>query len=155
MIEVEVHGSVYRVENVVFDMNGTLSVDGVIPEDVREMLVELARRVRVYIVTSDTFGTAEKLDIPGVEVVVLDPKGSASVQKKEWIERLGPERTVAVGNGYNDHLMLERACLGIGVCWREGASLAALEMADVVVFSPQDAIGLLLNPLRIKATTRD
>ncbi len=155
MIEVEVYGRVFRIENVLFDMNGTLSVDGSVPERVRRLLGELAGRVRVLVLTSDTFGTARSLRIPGVEVVVLDASRSASVQKREWVERLGPDRTAAVGNGFNDHLMLSAACLGIAVCWREGASVSALETADVVVASPEDAIGLLLNPLRVKATTRD
>lgn len=148
-------GNFFDIEYVVFDMNGTISVDGEIPEDVATLLQELAKHVEVYIITSDTFGTAEKLALKGVEVIVLDPTLSASVQKKEWIEKLGADNTVAVGNGYNDHLMLERAALGIAVCWKEGASLTALEMADIVVTSPVDAINLLLNPVKIKATLRD
>ena len=155
MIELELFGRRVLVENVIFDMNGTLTVDGVMPERVKMLLEELARRVRVYIVTSDTFGVASTYRIPGVEIVVLDASRSASVQKKEWVERLGADRTAAVGNGYNDHLMLEKAALGIAVCWKEGLCRSALETADVVVASPEDALELLLKPIRIKATTRD
>ncbi len=155
MIELELFGRKVLVENVVFDMNGTLTVDGVMPDRIRELLEELAGKVKVYIVTSDTFGVASTYKIPGVEVVVLDSNRSASVQKKEWVERLGADRTVAVGNGYNDHLMLKRAVLGIAVCWREGLCRSALETADIVVASPEDALELLLKPIRIKATTRD
>ncbi len=155
MIELEVYGERYSIEYVVFDMNGTLSVDGTISDEIKSLLEELAAKVKVYILTSDTFNTAKNLHIEGVEVVVLDATRSASVQKKEFVETLDPEKTVAVGNGYNDHLMLERAAVGIAVCWREGACVSALEMADVVVTSPKDAIELLLHPLRLKATTRD
>ena len=155
MIEIEAFGERIEAENVVFDLNGTLAVDGRIPENIKGLLSELSNEARVFILTSDTFGTAKDLGIEGIEVIVLDPKRSASIQKREWIEKLGPERTVAVGNGYNDHLMLSAARLGIAVCWREGACLSALEAADIVVTNPEDAIELLLKPARIKATTRD
>lgn len=155
MVELELFGKRVIIENVVFDMNGTLSVDGNIPEGVLNLLGELSGRVNVYILTSDTFGTASKLNLPKVTVKILDPNRSASVQKQEFVRELGSDKTAAVGNGYNDHLMLKEAVLGVAVCWREGAYSGVFECADIVVTSPEDAIGLFLNPLRVKATTRD
>lgn len=155
MISFSVNKKVYELEFAVFDLNGTLALDGVVSENVKHLLSELARRMKVYILTSDTFGTASSLNIPGVEVITLPPDKSASFEKKRWIEELGAERCVAIGNGYNDHLMLEKAALSIAVCWREGACGLSLEVADIVVGSPEAAIELLLNPKRIVATLRD
>ncbi len=155
MIELELFGRRVSIENVVFDMNGTLSVDGHIPERVLDLLDQLSERVNVYILTSNTFGTASKLKLSKIRVKILDPNRSASVQKQEFVRELGSGETAAVGNGYNDHLMLKEAVFGVAVCWKEGAYSGVFECADVVVTSPEDAIGLFLNPLRVKATTRD
>ena len=155
MISFSVNGKTYNLEFALFDLNGTLALDGVIPEGVKSRLSELVQKLKVYILTSDTFGTASSLRIPGVEVIPIPSDKSASVEKKRWVEKLGSERCVAVGNGYNDHLMLREAALSIAVCWREGACNLSIESADIVVTDPEVAIDLLLNPKRIVATLRD
>jgi len=154
VIEFLVNDKPFRIENVVFDLNGTLGEEGRISPDVRELLSKLSELVKIYIITSDTFGTAKGLDVPA-EVVTLAPDRSASAEKKRWIQRLGADKTVAVGNGYNDHLMLKEAVLGICVIGREGACSLSVEMSDIVVTDIRDAISLLLNARRIVATLRD
>ena len=59
-----------------------------------------------------------------------------------------------MGNGRNDRLMLDEAALGVVVVQREGAAVETLLAADVVCQSIVDALDLLLNPLRLKATLR-
>lgn len=152
MIEFTINGRKFVIENVVFDLNGTLGTDGVVPEDVKNLLLKLSKRVNVYILTSDTFGTASSLDIP-VEVLKID--SPASLKKKRFVQEIGSNSTVAVGNGFNDHLMLKEAVLGICVVGAEGAYSVSLECSDIVVTDIKDAINLLLNPKRIVATLRD
>ncbi len=154
MIEFSVNGRCFQIENIVFDLNGTLGEEGRLSPEVKKLLVELAELVKIYIVTSDTFGTAKSLDVPA-EIIALDGKKSASVEKKRWIQRLGADKTAAVGNGYNDHLMLKEAVLGICVIGREGACSLSIETSDIVVTDIRDAISLFLNPKRIVATLRD
>ncbi len=50
--------------------------------------------------------------------------------------------------------MLALARVGIAVCLEEGCSIDAIRSADILVKSPLDALDLLLNPNRLKATLR-
>jgi soluble P-type ATPase len=70
------------------------------------------------------------------------------------VEKLGSSRTVCIGNGRNDALMLETAALGVAVVLAEGAAVATLNSADVVCVGIVPALELLLNPLRLTATLR-
>ncbi|OPZ75388.1 MAG: hypothetical protein BWY80_00175 [Firmicutes bacterium ADurb.Bin456] len=76
------------------------------------------------------------------------------MEKGEYVRTLGPESVIAMGNGTNDALMLERSALGIAVVGPEGASTAALQKADLVVASIISGLDLLLNPKRLVATLR-
>ena len=74
--------------------------------------------------------------------------------KRAYIEMLGDDCTVAIGNGLNDHLMLQAAALSIAVLQDEGLAKESLWAADVLTRSITDAIDLLLYPLRLVATLR-
>ncbi|WP_346353882.1 HAD family hydrolase [Azotosporobacter soli] len=139
----------------VVDYNGTLAVDGLIAPMVKELLLALSQELNVNVITADTFGQArpQLAELVGVKVAVIKP-GAEGEQKAELVRKLGPEHTVCIGNGSNDAAMFALAALSIAVVGREGASMAALREADLVVSSPQDAIGLLLNPKRLLATLR-
>lgn len=155
MLRLEIPGrGTWTVEHLVLDFNGTLAVDGRLSGGVKEALKGLAGILKIYILTADTYGTAKR-ECDGVpaEVVVVDPLDGGSA-KLAFVEKLGPEQTAAVGNGYNDAKMLARAALGILVLGPEGAAGAALAAADVVVPTALDALTLLLNPKRLAATLR-
>jgi soluble P-type ATPase len=87
------------------------------------------------------------------EVVRLDA-GEEAPQKEQFIKKIGPDKTIAVGNGYNDHLMVKEAALGIAVIGREGAARETIANADVVVNEISDALDFILKPLRHRATLR-
>ena len=67
---------------------------------------------------------------------------------------LGARRTVSVGNGRNDRMMLEEAALGIAVMHEEGAAAAALRSADLVTLTILDALDVLIKSLRLVASLR-
>ena len=143
-----------EIKNLVLDMNGTISVDGVITDDEKEKINRLAKKVNVYILTADTFGLmVESTKGLKVNSVKLDPE-NGYLQKKEYIGKLGASKTAAIGNGYNDHLMLKEAVLGICVVAAEGASTKAILTSDVIVGNISDALDLFLEPDRLKATLR-
>jgi len=54
-----------------------------------------------------------------------------------------------------DRLMLANAALSILVLEREGCSVKALNESDILVRGIHDALDLLLNPVRLKATLRE
>lgn len=155
MIRIDIPGWMnLKLEAAVFDFNGTLAANGQTPDQVIAKLRELGQRLNVHVITADTFGTARSIFGPaGISLQVLNP-GDQAAQKFKLISRLGPANTVAVGNGANDVLMLEAAILGIAVISREGVYVPTLNVAQIAVISPLDAIDLLLYPDRLKATLR-
>ncbi|MHC4179434.1 MAG: HAD family hydrolase [Planctomycetota bacterium] len=155
MLEIAVPGSeVLQIEYLVLDYNGTLACDGELIEGVAQSLRALAGNLQIHVVTADTFGKARsRLEGLPCELVVL-PAENQDVGKLEYIERLGPGKTACVGNGRNDRLMLKEAVLGIAVVQEEGAATETLLAADVVCPDVLSALGLLTDPLRLKATLR-
>jgi len=155
MIEINIPGyRILKLEHIVFDYNGTLAVDGEVIPGVKEVLRSLAGRLTIHIVTADTFGKVKSRlsDLP-CKITIL-PEKEQDIGKRNFVQSLGANRTVAVGNGRNDRLMLQSSVLGIAVVLGEGASAQTLTMADVVCTSIIEALALLNNPLRLVATLR-
>ena len=162
MILIEIPGrEELEIAHFVTDFSGTLSEDGVLLPGVRDALNELARKVSVHVLTSDTFGAARR-ELEGVRCELHILKDGDHVrQKEEYVRKLGARqvgttrsRVAALGNGANDVLMLGAAELSFAVCLKEGCAVRAMEAADILVTSPLDAVGLLLNPKRLVASLR-
>jgi soluble P-type ATPase len=154
MLEIRIPGrAALRLEHLVLDFNGTLACDGVLLAGVAERIERLAKQLQIHVVTGDTFGAARRA-LTGVpcELTILPAQAQAE-GKRAFVERLNP-RTVCIGNGNNDRLMLQSAALAIAVIQQEGAALAALQACDVIVRDIADALELLLNPTRLIATLR-
>jgi P-type E1-E2 ATPase len=147
-------GSRLVLRQSVFDLNGTLTVNGVLVDGVEQRIAQLRKRVRVYFATSDTMGTAASIaEQLGAELVKVGQPHEAEA-KADLIRSLGPSATVAIGNGANDVEMLAAAAIGICIIGPEGAAQRALASADVVVTDPIHALDLLLDPVRLAATLR-
>ena len=155
MIEVDIPGyRTLQLEHLVLDHNGTLAVDGMLKPGVAKCLQKLSSDVTIYVVTADTFGkAADQLAGIPCELTIL-PAGSQDIGKLEFIQKLGTERTVCMGNGRNDRLMLREAALGVAVILEEGAAVETVSAADVVCSGIVPALELLLYPLRLTATLR-
>ena len=155
MLEVAVPG--YRnldLSHLVLDYNGTIACDGRLIEGVEARLAVLSKNMEVHVLTADTFGTVKaQLAQTDCRLSVI-PQGDQAGAKCDYVRKLGAERCVCVGNGRNDSLMLKEAAVGIAVMQAEGAAVAAVVAADVVVTSILDALDLLSNPLRLTATLR-
>jgi len=155
MVKLEIPGrSDILLEGVVFDMNGTLTVDGGMDARDRELLMLLAGKLQVYVLTADTFGTAASV-FAGLPLEICRLTSMAGfLEKKKFIDSRDSSSLAAVGNGYNDHLMLQSAALGICVLGKEGAHPLAIAHADLVVPSTGAALALFLHPLRLVASLR-
>ena len=46
---------------LVLDYNGTIAVDGRIPQEVREALIRLSEDFQIHVLTADTHGTARAM----------------------------------------------------------------------------------------------
>lgn len=155
MISFDVPGKgLYEFYNLVLDMNGTIAVDGIIPEKVLYRLEALSKVLNVYMITADTHGKleAQKDKIPAKIQRIYAPDEAR--QKADFIESIGASKSIAVGNGSNDAEMLKKAKLSIAIIGSEGCSINALQAADIIVISPEDALDLLINTNRLIATLR-
>ncbi|MBN2432183.1 MAG: ATPase P [Acidobacteria bacterium] len=142
------------LRHLLLDYNGTLARDGTLVPGVADRLRQLGEQMAVHVVTADTFGKA-RAQLAGMPLTlhILAEEYQAEA-KMQYICRLGPAESVAVGNGRNDRLMVAAAALGIAVVQDEGAAAGCLAAADVVCRTILDALDLLLNPLRLRATLR-
>ena len=155
MIEVSIPGQrIYRLEHLVLDLNGTISLDGSIIDGVNERLGALRGLLDIIIVTADTRGSAQELGKSlRVKIHKVDP-GDEPAQKLTLVQQLGSESTVSIGNGSNDASMLKESILGICVLGPEGTSSEAITNCDLVISDINAALDLLLNPERLIATLR-
>ena len=133
MLEISIPGfGDLCLEHLVLDYNGTLACDGEIIAGVAEALNRLADELRIHVLTADTFGKARAgvEGLPGeLEILARDDQ---DVGKLDYVNRLGAERAVCIGNGRNDWLMVKAAALGIALIQEEGAASETLAAADVV-----------------------
>ncbi|MBD3217952.1 MAG: ATPase P [candidate division Zixibacteria bacterium] len=155
MIEVEIPGYGHlELEHLICDFSGTISVDGKLIPGLKERFRELAKHLHIHVITSDTHGGAEaSLVNVDCDLVILQ-ENDHDVQKESYLRNLNGTQVVAIGNGNNDARLLKSARLGICVCLEEGCSVAAMKAADILARSAEEALDLLLNPNRLKATLR-
>ncbi len=155
MIKIDIPGrETLYIKYALFDMNGTLTVDGKILESTKHKLIKLSKKIKIFILTADTLGKAKDVfDKLPVELTIVD-KENGGASKKNFIDKLGCHNCVAIGNGFNDTLMLESAKIGISVLMEEGICTRTIEKSDIFVKHIDDALDLLLNPKRIIATLR-
>ncbi|MEA3384883.1 MAG: ATPase P [Thermodesulfobacteriota bacterium] len=151
-------GVFYNLFNIILDLNGTITVDGGFVDGVVERLKEISEIMDAYVVTADTVQTLDHLtdqlvEECGIKIHQLE-SGRGDLQKLAFLEELGRDKTVAIGNGCNDALMLKEAKLGLCVIGKEGASSDALIASDAIFFNICDALDILLKPKRMIATLR-
>jgi P-type E1-E2 ATPase len=155
MIELNIPGKgQLQLEHLVCDVNGTLALDGQLLEGVSRILSGLSDRLEIHLLTADTHGRQEQIDRQlGLKAVRVSP-GSESIQKADYIAKIGSGNAAAIGQGANDAGMLKTAALGICLLSREGTAVETLLAADIVAADIYIALELLDRPLRIVATLR-
>jgi P-type E1-E2 ATPase len=155
MIELTIPGrGELRLQHLVLDVNGTLALDGILLEGVARRLSSLRDRLNLHMVTADTHGQQSVIDQLLNLSAVRIQRGNESAQKTEFVNSLGADSVVAIGQGANDAGMLKTAALGICILSTEGSAVDALLAADLVAPDIQSALDLLEKPLRIIASLR-
>ncbi len=145
-------GSV-ELENLVLDLNGTLTESGYFIPGVVDYLEKLkAQGFKIYILSGDTRGTLRH-DFAGS--LEIEPVVTRTAQEKRaLVESIVAERTVCVGNGNIDVEMFKVARLSICTIQAEGATTRAVLEADIVVTDIKHAFEILLDPKKLIATLR-
>lgn len=155
MIKINIPGkNDLSIDHIVFDFNGTLAVDGKLKPSVKVLFDQIKKNADIYILTADTYGSVQKecLDL-NVHVITLE-NNEGGLQKKIFVEKLGAENTICIGNGTNDAQMFETCILSIAIIGDEGCSVKALMKADIVVNNIEDALDMIIYTKRITATLR-
>ncbi len=152
MIRIDIpNRGIIELHHAVFDVNGTLAIDGMPIPGVVDRLKALASFLSLHALTAGTHGnTAELERVLGFPLHMI----TRGEEKMHYVEQLGPAHVIAFGNGMNDVGMLRLAAIGVAVLSGEGVAMGALQAADVLALGPIDAIELVLNPKRLVATLR-
>ncbi len=149
-IDIPLRGIV-ELQHAVFDVNGTLAVDGKPIPGVADRLKALGEHLSLHVLTAGTHGNIAELErVLGFPLHMI----TIGEEKVHYVEQLGPASVIAFGNGMNDVGMLRLAAIGVAVLAGEGVAIGALQGADVLALGPVDAIDLVLNPKRLVATLR-
>jgi P-type E1-E2 ATPase len=156
MINVSIPGwGELSIEYLVVDFNGTTGYEGKMKKGVKEAIERISRYLKVFIITADTYDSADAELTATSFTVVKVAKVDSGTEKARVVRELGPEKVAAIGNGANDAEMLKEAALGIGVIGEEGCATSLIKEADVIVSDILNAFGLILHPERVVATLRD
>jgi len=155
MIELTIPGrGIIRLKHLVSDVNGTLAVDGRLLDGMVTRLTALRDRLELHLLTADTHGRQrqidERLNLQAVRVT----RGQEAEQKAAYVQRLGAEHVLAIGQGANDAAMLRAAAIGVCVLSAEGTAVETLLAADLVVPDIHTALDLIEHPLRLVASLR-
>ena len=147
-----------EINAILSDYTGTLSFNGKLVDGVIDRLLRLAQLVDIHVVTADSFGTAEK-ELRGLPLVCKRLEGEKEdVQKQHYAEELNPRHVASFGNGNNDrlHMKLVKESGGVTVAVDNGEGCAheAIRNANVIVHGAANALDLLLEPTRLRATLR-
>ena len=156
MVSIDIPGKgKMNIENLVLDFNGTIAYDGNIKNGIREKIQRVHEMgINIYILTVDTYHQAAEQckDMP-VTLEIFDVD-NAALSKREIVNNIDSKLTMTIGNGNNDVEMFEESILSVAVIGDEGCAVKAIFAADIITNNIDDAIALLLNPHRIKATLR-
>jgi soluble P-type ATPase len=142
-----------ELENVVLDLNGTLTEAGDFIPGVLGYLDALrAEGLKIYVLSGDTRGGLKQIFelSPDIETVLTE----TAEDKRTFVESIGPERTVCIGNGNIDVEMFKVAKLSICTVQAEGATTRAMLEADIIVTHIKHAFEILLDPAKLIATLR-
>lgn len=141
-----------ELNTIIFDLNGTLTVRGKLPQEVFEQIQKLRDiGFTCVLFSGDQRGNAQKLAQElGIDFVpTKDTKA-----KREAARKYDKEHIVAVGNARIDIGVFENAKVRIGTLQAEGIHPGILSHIDILVPSIINALDLLLDPDSLAATMR-
>jgi soluble P-type ATPase len=141
------------LHHLVLDFNGTIALDGLILQNVREKLIELSTLLKIHVLTADSNGSAAR-ECEGLplELYVIG-KDDQREGKRRFVSQLG-QGVAVMGNGVNDELMFREADLSIAVIGKEGCATVTLMSSSIVVTDIIDGLNLLIKHHRLIPTLR-
>lgn len=133
MIAINVPGfNRLKLKHLVLDFNGTIAIEGNLIEGAADLLLQLAKKISIHVITADTFGTAAQQLAPVPCKLIVVSSENQAIAKLNYIKELNPEETICIGNGRNDRFILREAAIGIALIQNEGAALESISESDIV-----------------------
>lgn len=153
MIELNIPGwGDLRLEHLVMDVNGTIAEDGKLVVGVIPRIYRLGQQINLHLLTADTHKTQARIDTYlNMKAHIITGGGA---EKAAYVENLGAECVVAIGNGFNDVQMCQVAKVSVAVLGPEGLATALIPATHLLVQNAADALDLLLYPERLRASLR-
>lgn len=141
-----------ELDTIILDLNGTLSVNGKIPDGVKDKLAKLKELgYQIYLFTGDQRGTADELT-KSLGISFLKTKNTQ--EKEEAAINLDHGKTVAIGNARIDIGTFNHARIRIATLQSEGIHAGIIPFIDILAPSIVDAFNLLIDPDTFSATMR-
>lgn len=140
------------IKTIILDLNGTLSVGGVVPEGVKSRLEKLKEMgFSIVFFTGNTRNDADDL---AKELGIEWRLAKNAEDKRSLALELDPETCASVGNGRIDLELMKTVKLGLVTLQAEGVHVETLLACDIVVPTINDALDLFIDPQRLIATLR-
>jgi soluble P-type ATPase len=142
-----------KINTIVLDLNGTLSVHGRMVEGARERLEKLKKLgFKIILFSGDQRGNASVLcDELGIEF----RKAETGADKEKFFLELDTEHTAAIGNARIDIGKFKHAKLSIATLQAEGIHAGILKHVDIIVPTINDALDIFIDPNALIATLRE
>jgi len=141
-----------EIEYLLVDYEGTLAIDGRVHPKAKDKMNLLSKRIKIYILFKGEKDKAEeRLKKLKAEMLFLKEE-KASEEKLDFLRKLDPQKTVAIGNGLDDAQIFDEVGFSICIIGKEGACGETLKRANLVMTDILDALDFLLKPFRQKAT---
>ena len=139
-----------ELENIILDLNGTLTIDGKLVEGVKEQILKLKELgYKIYLFSGDVRGNAAQL----AQELDIEVHRAANSQEKEVLtKKLDVNKTVAIGNARIDIGTFIPCKLRIATLQSEGIHASIINYVDIIVPSINDALNLLIDPIIFNAT---
>src|SRR5208337_2859845 len=91
-----------EIEFILIDFEGTLASDRRVHPKAKDKINLLSKRTKIYILTAEEKERVEEVLRKVKAEIIYLTQGESSQKKLDLLRRLGPNRTVAIGNGMDD-----------------------------------------------------
>ena len=141
-----------KIDTLILDLNGTLTVGGNIPEGAKERLDKVKNLgLKVVLLTGNTRGDADDL---ASELGIDWQQAKSAEDKRDIAKTLEPETCASIGNGRIDLELMKVVKLAIVTLQAEGVHAETLANSDIIVPTINDALDLFIDSDRLIATMR-
>jgi len=142
----------FEIKNIILDLNGTLSVSGIVSKKTKSQIFKLKDLgYQIILISGDIRGTASNIAKQlNIELFI----GQNSEEKAERMQDLEAEKTAAIGNARIDIGTFKNAKLSIATLQAEGIHTGIIPYVDIIVPNINDALNLFIETTSLEATLR-